>query len=93
MKVMNFLIFREFFRFFYIFIKLNKKLILYHVLMWQLTWREQKGHGHVAAYGHATWRFVCVLACVCVHVWERVRACACVRLERLSILFRIALTL
>ena len=59
---MNFLIYRDFseiFLSFYEFIwnyfelKRIKKIKFYRVLMWQVTWREQKGGcRHVAVYEH-----------------------------------------
>ena len=82
---------------------MNKIIILYHVLTWQMTWHRRKEHHYMAAYGHAMWRRiyvrVCVHACVCV----RVCVCVCVRVcvstcarmcrERLSFLFTITLSL
>ena len=62
---------------------MNKKIILYHVLTWQLTWHEQKRWCHVVTYETVMCHTrVCVRACECGHVCVCARVCVCVNKEK-----------
>ena len=85
---MNFLIFRDFYEIFMVFLDLlfifrNKNMVLYRAITWQLMMQ-----------GVATWQRMCAYVRVCAYVVTYV--CACVRkcvcvcvINGLSILFKI----
>ena len=80
---MNFLIFRDFFEFIWIF--KFKTSFLYRMLMWQLIRRanDVSSHGDMCTR-HVAHKYACLYMCVCVCVCARVSV-----ISGVSILFRI----